>query len=49
VRLSGGAQISALAREIVPFPVTLQFDDVAGLKTFLADRLFKAREKAFRR
>jgi tetraacyldisaccharide 4'-kinase len=33
----------------VPFPVTLQFDDAAGLKTFLADRLFKAREKGFRR
>jgi tetraacyldisaccharide 4'-kinase len=48
VRLSG-VQTSALAGEIVPFPVTLQFDDVAGLKTFLADRLFKAREKAFRR
>jgi tetraacyldisaccharide 4'-kinase len=44
VRLSGDAELSALAREIVPFPVTLQFDDAVGLKTFLADRLFKARE-----
>jgi tetraacyldisaccharide 4'-kinase len=49
VRLSGDAQLSALAREIVPFPVTLQFDDAAGLRKFLADRLFKAREKGFRR
>jgi tetraacyldisaccharide 4'-kinase len=48
VRLSGDAKLSALAREIVPFPVTLQFDDAAGLRKFLADRLFKAREKAFR-
>jgi tetraacyldisaccharide 4'-kinase len=49
VRLSGDAQLSALAREIVPFPVRLQFDDAAGLRKFLADRLFKAREKGFRR
>jgi tetraacyldisaccharide 4'-kinase len=49
VRLRGDAQLSVLARKIVPFPVTLQFDDAAGLKTFLADRLFKAREKGFRR
>jgi tetraacyldisaccharide 4'-kinase len=48
VRLHGEAQLSALAREIVPFPVTLQFDDGAELKRFLADRLFKAREKALR-
>jgi tetraacyldisaccharide 4'-kinase len=48
VRLSGDAELSALAREIVPFPVTLQFDDAASLKAFLADRLFKARENAFR-
>ena len=48
VRLRGDAELSTLARDIVPFPVTLQFDDAAGLKTFLADRLFKAREKAFR-
>jgi tetraacyldisaccharide 4'-kinase len=34
---------------IVPFPVTLDFDDgAAGLRKFLSDRLFKAREKKFR-
>ena len=49
VRLSGDAELSALGREIVPFPVTLQFEDGAGLRAFLADRLFKAREKGFRR
>jgi tetraacyldisaccharide 4'-kinase len=49
VRLLSDAELSALASEIVPFPVTLQFDDAAGLRTFLADRLFNAREKALRR
>ncbi len=44
VRLSGDEALSALAREIVAFPVTLQFDDAAALRTFLADRLFKARD-----
>ena len=45
VRLRGDAQLSALAREIVPFPVTLQFDDAERLRKFLADRLFKARHR----
>ncbi len=35
--------------DILPFPVTLEFDDAAaGLRKFLSDRLFKAREKKFR-
>jgi tetraacyldisaccharide 4'-kinase len=33
---------------IVPFAVTLQFDDAASLRKFLSARLFKAREKKFR-
>jgi tetraacyldisaccharide 4'-kinase len=49
VRLLSDAELSALASEIVAFPVTLQFDDAAGLRTLLADRLFNAREKALRR
>jgi tetraacyldisaccharide 4'-kinase len=49
VRLLSDAELSSLASQIVPFPVTLQFDDAAGLRTFLADRLFNAREKALRR
>ena len=39
---------SERAEGIVPFPVTLEFDDAAGLRTFLSERLFKAREKKFR-
>ena len=45
VRLRGDAQLSALAREIVPFPVALQFDDAERLRKFLADRLFRARHR----
>jgi tetraacyldisaccharide 4'-kinase len=33
------------AREIVAFGVTLEFDDAAPLRKFVADRLFKARER----
>ena len=34
------------AAPIVPFAVTLEFDDPALLRKFVADRLFKAREKS---
>ncbi|MCP4619721.1 MAG: tetraacyldisaccharide 4'-kinase [Bradyrhizobium sp.] len=36
------------ARAIVPFKVTLQFDDEAPLKTFINAQLFKARQKRLR-
>jgi tetraacyldisaccharide 4'-kinase len=36
------------AQAIVPFAVTLEFEDAARLRKFLSDRLFKAREKKFR-
>lgn len=36
------------ARDIVAFPVTLEFDDAAQLRKFIANRLFQAREKNFR-
>jgi tetraacyldisaccharide 4'-kinase len=32
------------ARAIVPFRVTLEFDDAAALRKFVAAQLFKARE-----
>ena len=36
------------AREIVPFKVTLEFDDAATLRTFVSAQLFKARERRAR-
>jgi len=36
------------AQPIVPFPVTLEFDDPAQLRKFVASQLFQAREKNFR-
>jgi tetraacyldisaccharide 4'-kinase len=47
-RLQGGTGVTAWAADIVPFAVTLAFDDPAGLRKFVSDRLFKAREKKFR-
>jgi tetraacyldisaccharide 4'-kinase len=47
-RLRGGEGIPGRARDIVPFVVTLEFDDVAQLRKLVTDRLFKAREKKFR-
>ena len=36
------------AQDIVPFPVTLEFEDPAQLRKFIASRLFQARENNFR-
>jgi tetraacyldisaccharide 4'-kinase len=41
------ARLGSRAGDIVPFAVTLEFDDAAGLRKFVSDRLFKAREKKF--
>jgi tetraacyldisaccharide 4'-kinase len=46
LRTAGG--IPSWARAIVPFAVTLEFDDAAGLRKFVTERLFKAREKKHR-
>jgi len=46
-RLRGGEGGAAAARDILPFAVTLEFDDAAALRKFVADVLFKAREKKF--
>ena len=37
----------AFGHEIAAFAVTLEFGDAAPVRKFLADRLFKAREKRF--
>jgi len=47
-RLRSGGRLASYAQEIVPFAVTLEFDDAAKLRTFVTDRLFKARNKKFR-
>ena len=36
------------ARAVVPFAVTLEFDDAAQLRKFVSATLFQAREKKFR-
>jgi tetraacyldisaccharide 4'-kinase len=46
-RLRSGEGLPAWARDIVPFAVTLAFDDAAQLRKFVSGRLFKAREKRF--
>jgi len=37
------------AQEIVPFAVTLEFDDAARLRKFVSARLFQARDRKYRR
>ena len=41
-RLRTGQGLADWAKAIVPFVVTLEFDDAAGLRKFVTDRLFKA-------
>jgi tetraacyldisaccharide 4'-kinase len=47
-RLRHRGELPAFADHIAAFQVTLEFDDGAILRKFLADRLFRAREKRFR-
>jgi tetraacyldisaccharide 4'-kinase len=47
-RLRVGGKLMPAAQDIVPFAVTLRFDDEANLLRFVTDRLFKARAKKFR-
>ncbi|MCK1513460.1 tetraacyldisaccharide 4'-kinase [Bradyrhizobium sp. 190] len=39
------ARLRDWSQQIVPFPVTLEFSDPVQLRKFVADRLFKARER----
>jgi tetraacyldisaccharide 4'-kinase len=48
-RLRSGEGLPLWASDIVPFAVTLEFDDAAGLRKFVSGRLFQAREKKFRK
>ncbi len=48
-RLRGREGLPIWAREIVPFAVTLEFEDAARLRRFVTDRLFRAREKKFQK
>ena len=47
-RLWSGGGLPEHAKAIVPFAVTLRFEDGAGLKKFVSAQLFKAREKKLR-
>jgi tetraacyldisaccharide 4'-kinase len=44
-RLRTGGVLPDWAKAIVPFAVTLEFEDAAGLRKFVADRLFMARAR----
>ena len=44
-RLRGGEGLPEWAKDIVPFAVTLAFEDAAQLRKFVTDQLFKARER----
>jgi tetraacyldisaccharide 4'-kinase len=48
-RLQRGEALPGWAQDIVPFAVTLEFDSAAKLRSFVTDRLFRAREKKYRR
>jgi tetraacyldisaccharide 4'-kinase len=47
-RLLKAGEIPCWARDIVPFRVTLEFDDGAILRKFVSERLFEARKKKCR-
>jgi tetraacyldisaccharide 4'-kinase len=47
-RLRTAEGLPCWAKDVVPFAVTLEFEDAAQLRKFVSDRLYKAREKKFR-
>jgi len=47
-RLRQAEGLPGWARDIVPFKVTLEFDELARLRTFVTDRLFRGRDQKFR-
>ena len=48
-RLRTAEELPGRTKDIVPFAVRLEFEDVALLQKFVSDQLFKAREKKFRK
>jgi len=48
VRLRTRTELASFATQIVPFPVTLAFDDETAIRHLLTESLFKARQKTFR-
>jgi tetraacyldisaccharide 4'-kinase len=48
-RLRNAEGLPSWAKDIVPFAVTLEFDDAGQLRKFLSEWLFQAREKKFRK
>jgi tetraacyldisaccharide 4'-kinase len=46
-RLRGGEGDAAAARDVLAFQVTLEFEDAARFRSFVSDRLFKARENKY--
>ncbi len=47
-RLRTGGEVPDRARAIVPFAVTLEFEDATLLRKFVTERLFQARDRKFR-
>jgi len=48
-RLRGREGLAGWAQEIVPFAVTLEFENVADVRKLVSERLFRAREKKFQK
>jgi tetraacyldisaccharide 4'-kinase len=48
-RLSEAGELPPWAQGIVSFPVRLEFDSALKLRRFVSDRLFRARDKKFRK
>jgi tetraacyldisaccharide 4'-kinase len=48
-RLGVGGELPPWARGIVAFPVKLEFDSALKLRRFVSDRLFRARDRKFRK
>lgn len=48
-RLGVGGKLPPWAQGIVPFPVKLEFDSAEAVRKFVSDRLFRARDRQFRK